>query len=162
MVVGSPSPPPSIELHDARGQQPPEGKGGCMSRTVLIVDDSSLIRHTFRSFIEQTQDWQVCGEAENGAIAIEKVIELHPDVVILDLQMPVMGGLESARQIKQLAPTTAMVMFTMHDSQQIREEAQAAGIKGFYSKSEDVAKHLFDSLTRLHVERGNRPRVQGD
>jgi hypothetical protein len=70
-----------------------------MSHTILIVDDSSLIRHTLRSFIEQTNEWQVCGEAENGAVAIEKVKELHPDVVILDLQMPVMDGLEAAGQI---------------------------------------------------------------
>ncbi len=75
-----------------------------MSGTVLIVDDSPVIRHALRSCIEQTTAWQVCGEAENGKIAVEKVKTLHPDVVILDLQMPVMDGLEAAGQIYQLAP----------------------------------------------------------
>jgi hypothetical protein len=64
-----------------------------MSHTVLVVDDSPVIRHAVRSFIEQTPHWHVCGEAENGKVAVEQVRELHPDVVILDLQMPVMDGL---------------------------------------------------------------------
>ncbi len=76
-----------------------------MSHTILIVDESALVRHALRSCIEQTRDWEVCGEAENGKVAVEQVRELHPDVVILDLQMPVMDGLEAAGQINQLAPT---------------------------------------------------------
>ncbi len=123
-----------------------------MSRTILIVDDSTLIRHALRSFIEQTRDWQVCGEAENGKVAVEKVRELSPEVVILDLQMPVMDGLEAARQINLLAPNTAMVMFTMHDCDQLRKDAQAAGIKDVLSKSESVAEHLFACLKSLHAE----------
>lgn len=75
-----------------------------MSYTVLIVDDNVLIRHALHSSIEQTRDWQVCGEAENGKVAVEKVKQLHPDVVILDLQMPFMNGLEVAGQINSLAP----------------------------------------------------------
>ena len=76
-----------------------------MSYNVLIAGDSALIRHALRSSIEQTTDWQVCGEAENGKVAVEKVKQLHPDVVILDLQMPFMDGLEVARQMNLLAPT---------------------------------------------------------
>ena len=60
-----------------------------MSHTVLIVDDNNVIRRSVRSVIEQNTDWVVCGEAENGKIAVEKVKQLHPDVVILDWQMPV-------------------------------------------------------------------------
>ena len=72
----------------------------------------------------------MCGEAENGKEAIERVEELHPDVVILDLQMPIMNGLEAARRISRFAPNTAMVMFTMYESEQLWRDAQAVGIKG--------------------------------
>ena len=68
-----------------------------MPYSVLIVDDSALIRHSLRSCLEQDPEWRVCGEAEDGKVAVEKVEELHPDVVILDLQMPVMDGLAAAR-----------------------------------------------------------------
>jgi DNA-binding NarL/FixJ family response regulator len=70
------------------------------------------------------------------------VEELHPDMVILDFQMPVMDGLEAARRITLLAPKTAMVMFTIHDSEQLRNEAQSAGIKHVVSKTEQLAEHL--------------------
>jgi two-component system response regulator NreC len=96
-----------------------------VSYTILIVDDSAFVRHAIRSFIEETKDWEVCGEAENGKVAIEKVKELHPDVVILDFQMPVMGGLEAAGQINLIAPNTAMLMFTMHNSEQLLKIAPA-------------------------------------
>jgi NarL family two-component system response regulator YdfI len=126
-----------------------------MSHTILIVDDSSLIRHTLRSFIEQTNEWQVCGEAENGAVAIEKVKELHPDVVILDLQMPVMDGLEAAGQINMIAPNTTMLLFTMYNCEQLLKIAPAVGIKEVLSKSDSLGEHLLTSLKRFQVERRN-------
>jgi DNA-binding NarL/FixJ family response regulator len=117
-----------------------------LSYSVLIVDDSALIRHSLRSCLEQDPDWRVCGEAEDGKVAVEKVKELHPDVVILDLQMPEMDGLAAARQITVVAPKTAMVMFTMHSDGQLLKAARAAGIKDVVSKSEGIADHLFASL----------------
>ncbi|HYW39766.1 MAG TPA: response regulator [Terriglobales bacterium] len=126
-----------------------------MSYNILIVDDSALIRHALRSCIEQTRDWQVCGEADNGKVAVEKVKQLHPDVVILNLQMPVMDGLEAAGQINLLAPNTAMLMFTMHNCEQLLRYAPAAGIRDVLSKSDGLAERLLASLKKLHVERGN-------
>ena len=114
--------------------------------TILIVDDSAVIRRLLRSTIEQNSDWKVCGEAENGEVAVQRVKQLHPDVVILDLQMPVMDGLEAARQIAVLAPQTAMLMFTMHHSEQLLKDAHAAGIKDVISKSDAPAGQLFTSL----------------
>jgi DNA-binding NarL/FixJ family response regulator len=118
-----------------------------LSNTILIVDDSAVIRHTLRSCIEQQSGWKVCGEAENGKVAVQKVRELQPDVVILDFQMPVMNGLDAARQITTIAPETPIVMFTMHSSDQLLRDAKAAGIKEVFSKSDGVADHLLASLS---------------
>jgi DNA-binding NarL/FixJ family response regulator len=117
-----------------------------LSYSILIVDDDTLIRGLIRSYIEVHPALRICGEAENGKVAVEKVKDLHPDVVIVDFQMPVMNGLEAAPQIAFLAPNTAMVMFTMHNCEQLSKEAQAAGIKEVLSKSDGVAGHLIASL----------------
>ena len=117
-----------------------------MSFSILIVDDSDVVRHSLRSSIEQSTDWEVCGEAENGKIAIEKVRELGPDAVILDFAMPVMNGMDAARRITRIAPQTTIVMLTMHHSVELLKKAQAAGIKDVISKSGRVLDELVISL----------------
>ena len=117
-----------------------------MKHTVLIVDDSTLIRSSLRSWIEGNADFQVCGEAENGMVAVQKVEEMHPDIVILDLQMPVMDGLEAARKISNIAPDTAMVMFTMHPSRELLKVAQAVGVRDVVSKTDQLSDHLLLAL----------------
>ena len=120
-----------------------------MKHTVLIVDDNTLIRSSLRSWIEGNADFQVCGEAENGMVAVQKVEEMHPDVVILDLQMPVMDGLEAARQISNIAPDTAMVMFTMHPSRELLKVAQAVGVRDVVSKTDRLSDHLLLALRQI-------------
>src|ERR1700733_4035955 len=116
---------------------------------VLIVDDNALVRRTLRACIEQNTDLQVCGEAENGEIALKKVQELNPDIVILDMQMPGLNGLETARQIATIAPDTPIIMFTMHSCDQLLKEAEAAGIRTVVSKSAKVTDHLLPALRNL-------------
>jgi two-component system, NarL family, response regulator NreC len=118
--------------------------------TVLIVDDNALLRSLLRTCIEKDPEWKVCGDAENGKEAVRKVAELKPDVVILDLQMPVMNGLEAARQIHAATPETAMLMFTIHNSPQLVEEAHAAGIREVISKTEHLAERLLPALRESH------------
>lgn len=120
-----------------------------MAIKILIVDDSPPIRQLLRFFIEHNTDWQVCGEAEDGRIAIEKVTELKPHAVILDLSMPVMNGLDAAREITRIAPDVHVVMFTMHVSDELRRDAQAAGIRDVISKLDTIGDHLFASLRNL-------------
>jgi DNA-binding NarL/FixJ family response regulator len=120
-----------------------------MTHKILIVDDSELIRHSVRACIERSTAWEVCGEAENGEVAIEKVRQLHPDVVILDWQMPVMNGLEAAREITRIAPSTSMLMLTLHDSGQLTVDAHAVGITEVLSKTDGVADHLISSLKTI-------------
>jgi len=120
-----------------------------MSCSILIVDDNPFVRLALRDRLERATGWRVCGQAENGKVAVEKVKALHPDIVILDLQMPVMNGLEAAREIRAVAPGTEMIMFTMYCSEQLRKDAWAAGIRDVVSKSLGTTEHLLAVLRDL-------------
>jgi DNA-binding NarL/FixJ family response regulator len=124
----------------------PRASEAALLHSILIVDDSPFIRRAVRRYIEANTAFYVCGEAENGKVAVEKVSELSPDIVILDLQMPVMDGMEAARQITRTSPKTAILMFTLHESDQLLKDARAAGIKDVLSKSSSVADRLLASL----------------
>ena len=80
-----------------------------MTHSILIVDDNPVIRRTLRSCFLQSVDWQVCGEAANGRDAVEKAQHLKPDLIILDLSMPVMNGLQAARELKRMGATVVVV-----------------------------------------------------
>jgi DNA-binding NarL/FixJ family response regulator len=126
-----------------------------MQLKILIADDSSAIRRLLRVFIEHNTDWLVCGEAENGQIAVEKVTELNPHAVILDLSMPVMNGLDAAREITRIAPAVQIVMFTMHVSEELRKEAKDAGVKDVISKSDTIGDHLLPSIRSICARRAS-------
>lgn len=113
---------------------------------ILIVDDNPTIRHCVRRCIEANTDWRVCDEAENGQVAVEKVMQHGPEMVILDFQMPIMNGLEAARQITRIAPQTVMVMFTMHQSAHLVDAAKAAGITEVIPKDGNITEHLLAIL----------------
>jgi DNA-binding NarL/FixJ family response regulator len=124
-----------------------------LSAQILIVDDSSFLRRSIRSSIEQNTDWQVCGEAENGQIAIEKTRELHPDLIILDLAMPVMNGLDAARHIAGFDPGVPIVLFTMHGSRELSKYAELIGIKQVLSKSSGGIEQLLSTVKVLLDEK---------
>jgi DNA-binding NarL/FixJ family response regulator len=120
-----------------------------MAKQILIVDDSPMVRRMVRGSVESKTDWQVCGEAENGQEAVRMVEELNPDLVVLDLSMPVMNGLEAARHIAVNAPNTALLMYTMQDSSQLLKEAEAAGINEVITKSAAGIDRLLASMRAL-------------
>jgi len=99
------------------------------------VDDHQVMRKGIRALLENDPVWQVCGEAENGRQAVEKARELRPDLIILDLTMPEMNGLEAARHIRSSTPDAKIVIFSMHESPQVRKETRDAGANAFVSKS---------------------------
>ncbi len=103
---------------------------------ILLVDDSYAVRRALRSVIESQTDWQIAGEAENGLQAIEKFRELSPDVVILDLSMPVMNGLEAARRIREISHSAFLFLFTLHAYPNLMEEALKSGINNVVSKQD--------------------------
>ena len=111
-----------------------------MFHTILIADDNLGIRRSLRAFIEQYSVGDVCGEAENGVDAVEKVKQLHPDVVILDYKMPLLDGLRAATQIRSLAPETKIILYTLYASKQMVNYAQMLGVDEVVPKSEDGRK----------------------
>jgi DNA-binding NarL/FixJ family response regulator len=114
----------------------------------FLVDDSSCARNSLRFFVEKQPGWKVCGEAENGREAVQGAKELHPDLIILDLSMPIMNGLEAARILKLLMPEVLLVMWTMFGVDIVVNEAVAAGFSLVLSKSDGVHE-LGDEIRKL-------------
>ena len=99
---------------------------------VLIVDDHQLVRKGIGFLLDG--QWDICGEAENGQEAVLKVGELKPDVVILDLSMPIMGGTAAARHIRRVSPATKIVFLSMHESETVVELTRLAGADACLTK----------------------------
>lgn len=104
-------------------------------RSVLVVDDNPLIRKLVCELFTREEDFEVCGECENGREAIEKAQHLRPALIVTDFSMPLMNGLEEARILKQLMPTVPVIIFTVHSDEFIQKEALAAGASAVISKS---------------------------
>jgi two-component system response regulator NreC len=103
-----------------------------MLNRILLVDDHEVVREGLANLLRDR--WDVCGEAGNGLEAIEKVLELEPDLVLLDLSMPLMGGTAAARQIRRLSPKTKIVFLSMHESETVIELTRLAGADACVSK----------------------------
>ena len=104
-------------------------------KRILIADDHEMLRRGVRTMLESETDWEVCGEAVDGKDAVEKVTALNPDLVVLDINMPILNGLAAARQILRDRPRTKILVFTVHESGQTLKEIQASGAHGYLPKS---------------------------
>jgi DNA-binding NarL/FixJ family response regulator len=103
---------------------------------ILIADDHGIVRKGVCSILESRKNIEICGEASNGQEAVQKAFQLNPDLVILDVTMPVLDGFTAARQIQEILPNVPIVMLSMHDGNDVVREAQLAGVRGFVTKSE--------------------------
>ena len=101
---------------------------------VLLVDDTPQVLHDLRQLLELTGEMQIVAEAGNGLEAVRLTASLAPDVVVMDLEMPVMNGYEAARQIKSRFPATRLVILSVHAGAKERESARAAGADSFVVK----------------------------
>jgi DNA-binding NarL/FixJ family response regulator len=117
-------------------------------KTILIVDDSRAIRSNLRTLLGRRTDWTVCGEAENGREAIDQALRLRPDLVLLDLSMPVMNGLEAVRELQRLLPKVPILMFTSFCDSYIERQALTSGVTAIKSKSESI-ESLYGSIQDL-------------
>ena len=106
-----------------------------MPHRILIADDSSSVRKGIRRLIEGHKDWEICCEAKDGQEAIQKTLELGPDVAVLDFLMPVTNGIVVAREIATKCPGTSVILCSMYLDSQLAELAREAGIAGILSKS---------------------------
>jgi two-component system chemotaxis response regulator CheB len=109
-----------------------------MLGAILIADDNQSVRRVLRTVLEKDGDCCICGEAENGAIAIQKVKELQPDLVVLDFSMPVLNGLEVLRALKRVRPAMPVILFTMFKDKYLEAEAYTAGASVVISKTTDI------------------------
>jgi DNA-binding NarL/FixJ family response regulator len=103
---------------------------------ILIADDSQPVRSGLRTLVGLNSDWQVCGEAVDGADAVVKAQELAPDLILMDFSMPQMDGVQAAREIAKSGTDIPILLFTLNLSPQIIELARNAGLRGAMSKSE--------------------------
>ena len=107
-----------------------------MAVRILIADDDTAIRRLLRRLIEGHPNWSVCGDAQDGREAVGKTDQLDPDVIVLDLAMPEMNGLQAAREISRHHPETPLLLLTVQQvSRELTREAQHAGFKGLVSKN---------------------------
>jgi DNA-binding NarL/FixJ family response regulator len=129
------------------------GKNSATPIRVLIVDDHEFVRRGLRALLtSQTAAFEICGEAASGHEAIRKARQLRPDVVILDVSMPELNGLETTRLILKEQPHAEILILTMHESEQLIEELLNAGARGYLLKS-DVSRDLPVAIESLYKQR---------
>jgi DNA-binding NarL/FixJ family response regulator len=120
-----------------------------MSRKkVLLVDDNAIMRNAVRPLFDSHPKFVVCGEAEHGREAIEKAPSLRPDLIVLDISMPVMNGLEAAPLLIKILPNVWLILFTTHDFPELYQLARSAGVHAVVQKSRAVT-HLIAQAEAL-------------
>ena len=119
-----------------------------MKLRILLADDHEIVRRGLRALLEKHEGWEVCGEASDGREAMEKALQLKPDVVIVDIGMPNLNGLDAARQILAMIPEARILILTVHDSEQMVREVLATGARGFLLKS-DAGRDLVAAVEAL-------------
>lgn len=112
---------------------------------IVIADDHEIVRQGVRNLIESESGMELCGEATVGRDAVELVMRVEPDLAILDISMPGLNGIEATRQILKLRPQTKVLMFTMHDAEQLVLEVFNSGAHGYLLKS-DAGRHLVTAI----------------
>ncbi len=117
-----------------------------MDRTrILIVDDHEIFRRGLRSLLESRPEIEICGEATNGIEAVEKAKEIQPDVVLMDISMPYLDGLQATRQIRNEVPKSSVLLLSQHDSSHMLSAALKAGASAYVTKSQ-VSMSLLAAL----------------
>jgi len=115
---------------------------------VLIADDHLVMRRGVRAVVELQEGWSVCAEASTGREAVEMVEKFRPEIVVMDLQMPELNGLDAARQIKRKSPETEILIFTAQETEKLVHDVFDSGARSYIMKT-DAADHLIDAIKAL-------------
>jgi DNA-binding NarL/FixJ family response regulator len=119
-----------------------------MPLRILVVDDHAVVRRGVRALLESREGWEVCGEATTGRDAVEQSRRLKPDVVVMDLSLPGLNGLDATRQILKDAPDTEVLVLTMHHSEELARDVLQAGARGYVLKN-DADENLLAAVDSL-------------
>jgi DNA-binding NarL/FixJ family response regulator len=120
-----------------------------MKAKILVVDDHEIVREGIRRLLTRSRpEWEICGEAASGEQAVGAVEQMRPDVVILDISMPGMGGLEAASRIAKMGLGCRTLIFTMHESNRLDAEIRDIGAQGYVQKSQ-AARDLVLAIERV-------------
>jgi DNA-binding NarL/FixJ family response regulator len=125
-----------------------------MMKRVLIVDDNIYVRDLVQTFLKHAPEIEICGEAINGVEAIEKAKQLEPDVVLLDLAMPNMNGVQTAAILKKTIPGVTIIMFTMYSENIPKSAISSMGVDLVLSKTDGIA-HLVESINTTFAARAS-------
>jgi DNA-binding NarL/FixJ family response regulator len=123
-----------------------------MTIRILLVDDHPIVRQGLRTLLEGRTGWEVVGEASDGVEAVEKAKHLNPDVMVLDVTMPRMNGLEACRVLRRQVPQLEILFVTQHDSPQMMREALDVGARGYVVKS-NAARDLLEAVEAVSQHR---------
>ncbi len=122
-------------------------------KKVLIVDDSAVVRRAVRRIFDSHPQFEVCGEAGHGREALEKASDLQPDLIVLDLWMPVMNGLEAAPLLMNILPHVCIILFTSYEDAEVRRLSRRVGVHALVPKSKAATQLVSQAHALLHLDR---------
>jgi DNA-binding NarL/FixJ family response regulator len=131
-----------------------------MLGSVLVVDDNAFVRQAVTRLFKSQRDFEVCGEAHNGQLAIEAAQRLRPDLIVMDISMPVMNGIEASRVLKVVLPKIPIIVFSDYSDALTEQDADAAGISARISKGGSLSSLLAKARSLLHRSRKNKAKRQ--
>jgi DNA-binding NarL/FixJ family response regulator len=112
---------------------------------ILIADDHEIVRKGVSSLLQSRDNFEICGEASNGEEAVQQARQLDPDLIVLDVTMPILDGISAAKRIRKLKPSTPILILSMHEGREMVRAAKLAGAQAFVTKS-DVSSNLLKAV----------------